>query len=93
MNVATDNEQVDKAKAEELISTIPLMPEVKSIDVELYTDHTGDPAFRLIFLVRGDVKIDSSFMDRFLRFSAIVQTAILHSGLNRFPYTRIVQAA
>jgi hypothetical protein len=32
-------------------------------------------------------------MDRFLEFSAIVQTKILHSDLNRFPYKRIEQAA
>ncbi len=93
MSAALDNEQLDKAKAEELISTIPLIPEVESIDVELYTDHTGDAAFRLIFNVRKDVKVDREFMRHFLKFSFIVETAILHSGIDRFPYTRIKQAA
>jgi hypothetical protein len=93
MSTAIDNEQLDKAKAEELISTVPLIPEVESIDVELYEDHTGDPSFQLIFHVRPEVKIDDAFMDRFLEFSAIVQTKILHSDLNRFPYKRIEQAA
>ncbi len=93
MGALVDTSQLDKAKAEELIAAIPLMPELESIDVELYTDNTGDPAFRLIFRVRRDVKIDEIFIDRFIQFSAIVQTRILHSNLNRFPYTRLEQAA
>jgi hypothetical protein len=93
MSPTIDNEQLAKAKAEELISTIPLMPEVEAIDVELYTDNTGDPSFQLLFHVRKGVTVDREFMPRFLKFSAAVQTKILHSDINRFPYTRIVQAA
>jgi hypothetical protein len=93
MSTAIDNEQLDKAKAEELISTIPLMPEVESIDVELYQDHSGDPSFQLVFHVKRTVQLDDAFMDRFLDFSATVQTKILHSDLNRFPYKRIEQTA
>jgi len=93
MSTAIDSEQLDKAKAEELISTVPLIPEVESIDVELYTDNTGDPSFQLIFHVRQGVSVDREFMPRFLKFSAAVQTKILHSDINRFPYTRIVKAA
>jgi hypothetical protein len=93
MSTALDNEALDKAKAEELISEVELIPEVKSIDVELYTDHTGDPSFQLVFGLREDVLVDSVFMKRFLQFERQVQTKILHSDLNRFPYTKLKRTA
>ncbi len=91
MSVATDTEQIAKSTAEELISDIPLISEVSSIKVEPYTDHTGDPALQLTFQVHSDVQLDDDFWNRFLEFSRIVQTRILHSDLNRFPYTSIEQ--
>lgn len=93
MGIMVDDAQLDKAKAEELIRSIPRMPEVESVSVELYTDHTGDPAFQLVFRVRRDVQVDREFIGRFLEYSAKLQTQILHSELGRFPYTRIEQAA
>jgi hypothetical protein len=93
MSTLVDNGQLDKAKAEELISTIPLIPEVERIEVELYTDHDGDPAFQLIFHVRREVEVDKAFIRRYIDFSGVFETKILHSDLNRFPYTRLEQAA
>ncbi|HEY1994135.1 MAG TPA: hypothetical protein VGG81_07010 [Edaphobacter sp.] len=93
MSTLVDNEQLDKATAEQLISTIPLIPEVESIDVQLYTDHDGDPSFQLIFHVRREVQVDKAFIRRYVDFTGLVQTKILHSDLNRFPYTRLEQAA
>ena len=93
MSTLTDSEALDKAKAEEIISSIELIPEVESIDVELHTDHTGDPAFRLNFWLRKDVEADRAFIRRFVQFAGQVQDRILHSDINRFPYTRLKQVA
>lgn len=93
MSTLTDSEALDKAKAEEIISTVELIPEVESIDVELHTDHTGDPAFRLNFWLRKDFQADQAFIKRFVKFSGQVQDKILHSDINRFPYTRMKQVA
>jgi len=93
MSTLTASEALDKAKAEEIISKVELIPEVASIDVELYTDHTGDPAFELTFWLRKDVASDPEFSLRLLEFSRKVQFKILHSDLNRFPYTKLKRAA
>jgi hypothetical protein len=93
MSTLTDSEALDKAKAEEIISKVELIPEVESIDVELYTDHTGDPSFQLVFGLRENVHVDQVFMKRFVEFSREVQMKILHSDLNRFPYTRFKRVA
>ncbi len=90
---AEEQEQQDREKAEQIIAAIPRMPEISKIDVELYTDHTGDPSFQLVFHVRSGVAVDKEFITRFNRYTATVQTGILHSDLNRFPYTRLKQAA
>jgi hypothetical protein len=93
MSTAIDNSQLDKAEAEKIVASVSLIPEVERIDVNLYTDHTGDPAFQLVFRLRRDVQVDDSFMRRFIDFSSGIQRRILDSDLNRFPYTRLEQAA
>ena len=95
MSTLVDTGQLDKAKAEQLISTIPLIPEVERIEVELYTDHTGDPAFQIVYYLRKDVvfELNDELGKRFEEFKGVIQTAILHSDLNRFPYTKLERAA
>ena len=91
---AAAQEMQEMQEAERLVATVPLIPEVSAINVELYTDNTGDPSFQLIFHIRPDVATESSeFIRRFLDFAAVVQTKILHSNLRRFPYTKLEQAA
>lgn len=93
MSIAEAKELEDKAAAEKLVASVPLMPEIDSVDVELYTDHTGDPSFQLIFHLKPGVDPTNEFLDRFLDYKEIVQTKILHSDLGRFPYTRLKEAA
>ena len=93
MKTVANDDQIAKMRAEELISDIPLMAGVNSIKVEPYIDNTGDPSLQLTFSLDRNVLVDDNFVDRFLEFSGVVQTRILHSELNRFPYTRMEQAA
>lgn len=93
MATLAESEALDKAKAEEIISKIELIPEVQSIDVEVYTDHTGDPSFQVVFNLRKGLKHDQAFHERLADFSQQVQIKILHSDLNRFPYPKIRSAA
>ena len=86
-------EQNDVLEARRLIATVPLIPEVEKIDVELYTDNTGDPALELLFRVKTGVEVDRAFIRRFNEFAGRVQTVILHSQITRFPYARLRQAA
>jgi hypothetical protein len=91
MSVIADSEEIAKSRAEELISDIPLIQEISSIKIDPYTDHSGDAALQLTFRVRRDVQLDDAFWTKFLEFSRKVQTRILHSNLDRFPYTSVEQ--
>ncbi len=93
MKVTEDKDQVEKEKAEQLIAETPLMDGVESISVELRDDSTGDPAMWLVFHLRSDLKVDVPWIQRFNEYSGQIQMRILHSGLTRFPYTRLEPAA
>ena len=93
MNVAEDQGQLEKAKAEQIIADTPLMDGIESVSVELGEDHTGDPAMWLVFLMNRDVRPDNNWYDRFNEFSHQLGMRIIHSGLTRFPYTQLRPAA
>jgi hypothetical protein len=79
----------EKEKAEQFIAETPLMEGIENVRVELGEDQTGDPAMWLVFRLRPDVKFDQEMARRFNEYAAVIQTKILHSGLTRFPYTRL----
>ena len=88
MNIAEDDDQIAKTKAEQLIADIALIPGVRGIRVEPYTDYTGDPSLQLTFAISKNIRVDDKeFMAQFLDFSVDVHTRLLHSDLNRFPYS------
>jgi hypothetical protein len=93
MNVAEDQDLMEKAKAEQFVAETPLMDGIESIRVELGEDQTGDPAMWLVFRLQSDLKFDRETVRRFNDYAAIIQTKILHSGLKRFPYTRVERVA
>jgi hypothetical protein len=93
MSVAEEQGQLEKEKAELIIADTPLMDGLERIQVELGDDHTGDPAMWLVFLMNPDVKPDDNWYDRFNEFSHQLGMRIIHSGLTRFPYTRLRPAA
>ena len=84
---------MEKAKAEQFVAETPMMDGVESVRVDLDEDFTGDPVFRLVFRLRSDLKFDRAMARRFNEYAAIIQTKILHSGIKRFPHTRLERAA
>jgi hypothetical protein len=93
MKVSDDKDLAEKEKAEQFIAETPLMDGIENVRVELGEDHTGDPAMWLVFRLRPDLNFDQEMARRFNEYAAVIQTKILHSGLTRFPYTRLEQAA
>jgi hypothetical protein len=93
MNVSDEKDLAEKEKAEQFIAETPLMEGVENVRVELGEDQTGDPAMWLVFRLRPDLNFDMETARRFNEYAAVIQTKILHSGLTRFPYTRLEQAA
>lgn len=94
MAVAEDQGQFEREQAERFIAETPMPEGVQAVRVELGTDHTGDPAMWLVFSLGRDLDFaDGATLNKFLDYSALLQTKILHSGLVRFPYTRLEKAA
>jgi hypothetical protein len=90
-NVAREVEE--KLQAERAIEETPLLEGVEGVRVELGYDHSGDAALWLIFRLKNDQLFDDDFIGRFIDYSGELQTKILQSGLDRFPYTRLERAA
>jgi hypothetical protein len=93
MAVMEDHDQAEKTLAEQFVAETPKMPGVERITVELGNDQTGDPAMWLVFHLQPGVVVSSDWARRFNEYAAVIQTKILHSGLRRFPYTRLEPAA
>jgi hypothetical protein len=93
MRTTDEQGQAEKEKAEQIIADTPLMDGIESISVELGDDHTGDPAMWLVCYMERDLKPDDGWFRRFNEFSHQLGMRIIHSGLTRFPYTRLRDAA
>jgi hypothetical protein len=93
MAVMENHDQAEKSLAEQFIAEAPKMQGVERITVELGNDQTGDPAMWLVFHLQPGVVVNSEWARSFNEYAAIIQTKILHSGMRRFPYTRLESAA
>jgi len=92
MTVTDEQGQLEKEKAEQIIADTSLMDGIESISVELGDDNTGDPAMWLVFHMRHDLEPDDEWFKRFNEYSGQLDMRIIHSGLTRFPYTRLRRA-
>jgi hypothetical protein len=93
MTIAEQQDEHEKATAEELIATTQPFPGVESVRVELGEDHTGDPSMWLIFRIRPGSEVDETWIRAFSEYSTKLGLKLIHSGLTRFPYTRLEPAA
>ena len=93
MRTTDEQGQAEKEKAEQIIADTPLMDGIESISVELGDDHTGDPAMWLVFHMLRDLEPDDQWLKRLNEYSHQLGIRIIHSGLTRFPYTRLRPAA
>lgn len=93
MDVIEDRDQSEKQRAEQIIADTPLIEGIESISVELGDDQSGDPAMWLVFQMRRDLEADDQWLERLNKYSQSLGMKIIHSGLTRFPYTRLRRAA
>ena len=89
MRPTEEQDQLEKAKAEQIIAETPLMDGVDHIAVELADDHDGDPSMWLHLYLRQGFKPDSDWIDRFGEYTNSLSRRVLDGGATRFPYTRI----
>jgi|GEM_PF-3403253 len=93
MAVTEEQDQFEKERAEQIIAETPPLDGIESISVELGEDHSGDPAMWLVFHMQRDVDADDDWLIRLNKYSQLLSMKIIHSGLTRFPYTRLRDAA
>lgn len=93
MNPIEEQGEREKASAEEIIAASKPFPGIETILVELGEDHSGDPSMSLVFKIRDGVTIDESWIRAFNEYATKLTLTLIHSGLKRFPYTRLEPAA
>jgi hypothetical protein len=93
MGVLSDTEEQEKAKAEAIIASTPQFAGIESVHIELGDDNSGDPAMWLVFRIRPGVIADEPWIQAFSEYSTKLGLKLIHSGLTRFPYTRLEPAA
>ena len=93
MKVSDEQDQLEKEKAEQIIADTPLMDGIESVSIELGDDQSGDPAMWLVFHLQRDLQADDPWLKRFNEYTSKIDMRIIDSGLTRFPYTRLRQAA
>ncbi|RXH54984.1 hypothetical protein [Granulicella sibirica] len=93
MRATEEQDQLEKAKAEQLIAEAPLMEGVASITVELGDDFSGDPAMWVNFNLIPGFDASREWIRRFVRYETDLALRIVHSGVSRFPYTRFGRVA
>jgi hypothetical protein len=91
MTTVEEQGELEKAAAEKILAAEPKFPEIVSTTVELGDDHTGDPAMWIVFHVRQGFEPDEAWVHGFSPYATKVSLKLLHSGLKRFPYTRLKQ--
>jgi hypothetical protein len=93
MTTAEDQGEQEKAAAEAIIAATPNFIGVDNVHVELGEDHAGDPSMWLVFHLRPGLTPDESWVRAFSDYSTKLGLKLIHSGLTRFPYTRLEPAA
>jgi hypothetical protein len=93
MTTAEDEALLEKASAEKIIADTPLFEGVDSISVEIGNDYDGDPAMWLNFHLTANLEPSKDWFTRFVEYDNKLGLRIVHSGLKRFPYSRLRTAA
>lgn len=83
----------DQARAKAILDETPLPPELSTVTIELKDDYSGDPAMYLSFHVKDEVKLEDEHIARLSRYMMDVADRLLRSGVSRFPYVSLDQAA
>lgn len=70
------------------IATLPIPPAMKVLrmDVEEYTDWTGDPALRIDVLIDDDTDIKKITGAAIGEFKRAIHERLIRNGINLFPY-------
>jgi|GEM_PF-2355204 len=81
----------DARVIEEILRDLGPLPEgMHRVDYELGEDSVGDPAVWLLISADDDWKPSEKKIEDYYRFRRDLEMRVLMSGINRFPFTRIV---
>jgi hypothetical protein len=85
--------QEEERLARQILAGLSLPPEIERVEIELKDDSSGTPALFLSFVVTPDSKLTPESTPRLSRFMFDVAKEFLRSGIPRFPYVSLDQAA
>jgi len=91
--ITQPSEAEDKTRIKAVLDKIALPAEITDVTIDLRDDASGEPAVYLSFRVDQAVRLEEKDIARLSRYLAQVSFAVLDSGIARFPYTDLNQAA
>jgi hypothetical protein len=86
-------EQEDQSKVKAVLEKNPLPPEIGQVEIQFKNDHDGTPAMYLSFELRVGALLGKEQIPRLSRYMSDVLDQLLRSGLSRFPYASLDEAA
>ena len=93
METPIEHVGLDQDKVQGTLARFTLPPEIDHVETNYGTDHTGDPAVFLTFILKQDVHLEREEIKQVSRFISDVGGALLNAGIGGFPYTRLEEAA
>lgn len=91
--IDTSSEEQERERVRQVLDGFPLPPEIADVTIEMGNDSTGDPALWLHFNLKTEIQIKGEQITRLSRFIGEVQSSLLQSGISRFPYAYLDEAA
>lgn len=91
MGVSSANLDIEKAR--EILKTLALPPEISAVRAEYGEDSSGSTALWIIVRLAAGAVAKRSDVKKITDFTGDVQTQLLHSGIELFPYVKLEDAA
>ncbi len=85
--------QEDQTRAKENLGQSPLPPEIYDVVMEFKDDSSGQPSIYLSFKLKPGAAVDQPSIARISRYMSGVLDQLLRSGISRFPYASLDEAA
>lgn len=83
----------DMAKAQEILKSLSLPPEITEVRAELGQDSSGSEALWIVIRIAAGAVKQRSDIKKITDFAGKIQTKLIHSGIGGFPYLKLEEAA
>jgi hypothetical protein len=92
-SISLISQEEDQSRTTQILNESPLPPEIFDVAMDFKNDSSGEPSIYLSFQVKPGVVLDKESIARISRYMSGVLDRLLRSGISRFPYASLDEAA